>query len=108
MFNNMTIEKVVLNEVDSIAGATFLKTFARNNQSEMNIVEVDGEFYIVKKGKSRLLNAKTILDIVEKSLVGKTILEVNSNVKLKLLIQELNLIGEITLKSKVEEDLELF
>ena len=107
MFGEMTVTGVKFNEIDEIAGGAFLKTFAKNN-SDLGISEIDGKFYLVKKGKSKLMNTDTIKDIVKNELVGKTMDEIQSNHKLILLIEELNLIDLVELKSKTEEDISLF
>ena len=106
MFREMKVKEVKFNEVDVIAGGAFLETFARNNQGSLGVKEVDGEFYVVKQGKSMKITANTIAVMVKKDIIGKTLSEIESNSKLLLLVQELNLIDEITFEN-VEEEIDL-
>ena len=103
MLNNLKVKNVIFNEVDEIAGGVFLKTFGLNNQTSLNIKEVNGKFYMVKGGKSKLIDVGTISELVNSSIIGKTLSEIKSNSTLLLLIQELNLIKEITFESVNEE-----
>jgi len=107
MFENLKVLEVEFNEVDEIAGGSFLETFARNNQNEMNIKEVDGKYYIIRGGKSKVVDGGTIVEFVKKAMVGKNVKEIEANFKLQLLVKELRLIKKITLES-TEENIELF
>lgn len=108
MFKEMVINSVVFNEVDEVATQSFIKTFALNNQKELNIEQKGDKFYVIKKGKSKEFTVSMIKDTVEKAIIGKTIKEVYENSKLIMLIENLNLIKETTLVSNDDVELELF
>ena len=106
LFNEAVVKSIEFNQVDEVATNIALEVFARNSK-ELNIVERDSKFYVVKKGKSKELNIETVKKMIEKALVGIKVADITSKPKLVHLITELNLIKKYELEIE-ETEIELF
>ena len=97
MFGKHKITEVVISEINPITLELAMKKLAASN-SKIEILERKDVVYLVAEGSDPVeLNGEQFKTMIEKALIGKTILEVKANASISQLLGSLNVVESITL-----------